>query len=78
MAKYPIESLALFCSYSRNEHNLHSDVDVLVEFNGDIGIRFIDLANELEEILGCKVDLVSKNGVKEKYYQVLKKDLKYV
>ena len=76
--KYPIKSLAIFGSYSRNEHTNLSDVDLLVDFNERIGIRFIDLADELENIIGVKVDLVSKNGVKEKYLNVIKPDLIYV
>ena len=42
--KYPIKSLAIFGSYARKEQNDKSDVDIIVEFNGKIGIRFIDLA----------------------------------
>ena len=76
--KYPIERLAIFGSYARNEQTADSDVDLLVEFNGKIGIQFIDLANELEKILGFKVDLVSKNGIKDKYFQEIEHDLIYV
>jgi predicted nucleotidyltransferase len=47
----------------------------LVEFTSPIGIRFIDLAEELEEILKVKVDLVSKKGVKKKYLEALEPDL---
>lgn len=65
-AKYPIESIAIFGSYSRNEQSKLSDIDIMIEFNDDIGIRFIDLADELEDLLGVKVDLVSKNGIKER------------
>jgi predicted nucleotidyltransferase len=42
------------------------------------GIEFIDLAEELEKILNRKVDLVSKNGVKPKYFDEIQKDLIYV
>ena len=55
-----------------------SDLDIIVEFNGKIGIRFIDLAEEIENLIGFKVDLVSKNGIKEKYYQSINSDLIYV
>jgi predicted nucleotidyltransferase len=75
---YPIKSLAIFGSYSRNEQNKKSDLDIIVEFNGKIGIRFIDLADELEELVGFRIDLVSKNGIKEKYYQSISSDLIYV
>lgn len=75
---YPIKSMAIFGSYARKEQTENSDLDILVEFNDKIGIRFIDLAEELEKIVGFKVDLVSKNGVKEKYLQRIKSELIYV
>jgi predicted nucleotidyltransferase len=76
---YGVKSLALFGSYSRNTAVAgKSDIDVMVEFCEPIGIRFIDLAYELEEILKHKVDLVSRNGIKPKYFQVIEPDLIYV
>jgi len=75
---YPIKSMAIFGSYSRKEQDDSSDLDILVEFSGRIGIRFIDLAEELEKIVGFKVDLVSKNGVKEKYLKFIDSELIYV
>jgi len=76
--KYPIAALALFGSYSRDEYTQESDVDILVEINGRIGSRFIDLAFDLEETIGKKVDLVSRNGIKPRYFDFIKKDLIYV
>ena len=75
---YPIKSMAIFGSFSRKEQNDASDLDILVEFKDKIGIRFIDLAEEIENIVGFKVDLVSKNGVKESYLQAIASDLIYV
>ena len=77
-SKYPIESLAIFGSYARNEQNATSDIDVLVEFNGKIGIKFIDLADEMERLLETKVDLVSRKAVNERYFNAIKNDLIYV
>lgn len=76
--KYPIRSLVIFGSYARNEQNIESDLDLMVEFNDKIGIRFIDLAEEIESLVGSKVDLVSRNAIKDKYFQVIKSDLIYV
>lgn len=75
---YPIKSLAIFGSYARKEQNEQSDIDLLVEFNGKIGLRFIDLAEELEEIIGFKVDLVSRKGIKDKYFGEIQSELIYV
>lgn len=76
--KYGVQSLNIFGSYSRNEATPKSDIDVMVEFERPIGLEFVDLAEELEEILGVKVDLVSKNGIKKRYYEEIKEDLVHV
>ena len=76
--RYPISSMAIFGSYARNEQTDTSDVDIMVEFNGKIGIKFIDLANDIEKALGLKVDLVSKKGIKEQYLNSILSDLIYV
>ncbi len=76
---YGFTSLALFGSYSRNTATSgKSDIDVMVEFSAPIGIRFIDLADELEEILKHKVDLVSRKAIKPKYFKAIEPDLIYV
>lgn len=76
--EYPIKNMAIFGSYSRQEQNDSSDLDILVEFSDKIGIRFVDLADDLENIVGFKVDLVSKKGIKEKYLKSIDADLIYV
>ena len=76
--EYPIKSMAIFGSYSREENTEDSDLDILVEFNDRIGIRFVDLADEIEEIVGLKVDLVSRNGIKDRYLKAIDPDLIYV
>ncbi|MEQ8711804.1 MAG: nucleotidyltransferase family protein [Cyclobacteriaceae bacterium] len=76
--RYPIKSLAVFGSYARNEQCSDSDLDMLVEFNGKVGGKFIDLADELERLLEVKVDLVSRKGVKERYLKSIESDLIHV
>jgi len=75
---YPIKSMAIFGSYTRKQQNEDSDLDILIDCSPTIGIRFVDLAEELEEITGLKVDLVSKNGIKDKYLKSIDSDLTYV
>ncbi len=77
--KYGVKDLALFGSYSRNSAvEGKSDVDVMVAFSQPIGLDFVDLADELEQLLQSKVDLVSRNGIKPKYFTVIEPDLIYV
>jgi len=76
--KYPISELAIFGSYARGDNHEKSDIDILVDFNGRIGIEFISLAHELEDILHTKVDLVSRKGIKPKYLPFVEKNLIHV
>ena len=75
---YSIEYLAIFGSYVRNEHVRNSDLDILVEFNKPIGIEFIELADELEKLLELKVDLISRNGLKPKYFKAIEQELIFI
>lgn len=70
--------MALFGSYARSEQTSESDIDLLVELNGQIGSRFIDLADELEKALGQKVDMVSRNGIKPRYFEAIESELIYI
>ena len=76
--KYPIGRLALFGSYARGDQRDDSDIDILVEFNGEIGWEFFDLADELEKILAHRVDLVSRRGIKPHYWEYIEEDVMYV
>ena len=76
--QYAVSELGLFGSYVRNEQNEQSDIDILVAFKRPIGIEFVDLADLLEKELDVKVDLVSRNGIKPKYFSAIQPDIVYV
>lgn len=76
--KYNLKSIALFGSYVRDEVTENSDIDILVEFDIPIGLDFVLLADELEDILGVKVDLVTPGAIKPKMFEYIKRDLLYV
>ena len=65
LREFPIAALSLFGSVERGEATEQSDVDLLVEFSGPIGLfGFVRLQRVLAGILGRKVDLVPADGVK--------------
>lgn len=77
-SKYGVSVLAVFGSYGRGQETPKSDIDIMVDFKRPIGIEFIDLAEELETLLNTKVDLVSKNGIKAEYFNLIESELNYV
>nr|WP_231876016.1 nucleotidyltransferase family protein [Mucilaginibacter sp. L294] len=76
--RYPIASLGLFGSVVRDDFTENSDIDIIVDFNQPIGIEFVTLADELEKKLKRKVDLVSRGGIKDKYFRVIEPEIVYV
>ena len=76
--KYFIDEIGIFGSYSRGEQNRKSDIDLLVSFRKPIGLEFVDLSEELEELLNNKVDLVSKGALKKRMYEFIKLEIVYV
>ena len=55
----------LFGSYVRGEANEQSDVDILIEldYSQSIGLTFVEMQFDLQDILSRKVDLVSERGL---------------
>ena len=77
--KYSISTIGLFGSVVREDFSPStSDIDIIVDFSKPIGIEFVDLADYLEQKIKRKVDLVSRNGIKTKYYQTIESDIVYV
>jgi predicted nucleotidyltransferase len=57
--------IAVFGSVARGEARTGSDVDLLVDFEpGASLLDQVGLFQDLEELLGVEVDVVSRNGLK--------------
>jgi predicted nucleotidyltransferase len=78
LRRYPIASIGLFGSIVRDDFTANSDIDIIVDFNDKIGIEFVTLADELEQKLDHKVDLVSRRGIKQKYLNIIDPQIVYV
>ena len=76
--KYPISRLGVFGSYARGEATEKSDIDIAVEINGTMGLNFIAMADEIEELFGIKTDVIPKRAIKPKYLPYVEKDIVYV
>lgn len=64
-AKHGARNVRVFGSLARGEADEQSDIDFIVEF--EPGRSLLDHAAlwlELQELLGCKVDVVSDRGIK--------------
>jgi predicted nucleotidyltransferase len=77
--KFKVKTIGVFGSYVRSEQKRGSDVDVLVEFDEPVGLfEFMALENYLSDLLGVKVDLVSKKALKPHIGERILQEVIYV
>jgi predicted nucleotidyltransferase len=78
--KYGVRILGIFGSYARGEETEISDIDILVEVERPIGLKFFELWDYLEKILGVKVDLLTTGAVRQKplLWESIKEKLIYI
>jgi len=65
--RYDVQELSVFGSASRGDMQPESDIDMLVDFKpgARIGlVKFASLNEELQVLLGRRVDLVTRTGLK--------------
>jgi predicted nucleotidyltransferase len=64
-AKHGAYNVRIFGSVARGEADEKSDVDILVEAGPDISSWFpAGLVLDLEDLLGCEVDVVTERGLR--------------
>lgn len=75
-AEFPLKRIALFGSYATaTQVPGQSDIDILVEVDPSIGLGFVTLAERLEQLLGARVDLVSRRAIKPSLWKLIEPEL---
>ncbi len=74
---YKVLRIGIFGSFARGENRPGSDIDILVEFKDTPSLlTLIRLENELSDIIGIKVDLVTSGALRNsRIKKSIKKDL---
>lgn len=76
--EYSVTQIGLFGSFSDNSYSENSDIDLLVELEKPIGWKFFSLELYLQNIFGRKIDLVTKNALKEQIKNQILQQVNYV
>ena len=74
---FAVREIGLFGSFSDNTNTENSDIDILVELDRPIGWKFFTLEIYLESVFNRKIDLVSKNALKEQIKDIILKQVSY-
>ncbi len=73
--RWQVTELALFGSVLRDDFGPDSDVDVLVEFAPGCtpGLGFVSMADELSEMFGRQVDVLTRSSVERSQNYIRRK-----
>lgn len=63
VSEYGVKKIGLFGSYAKGTPAKGSDIDILVEFDRPIGLKFMEFAEYLEGLLGTGVDILTPAGI---------------
>jgi predicted nucleotidyltransferase len=78
--KFYVKRIGLFGSYARNDFHANSDIDFLVELEAPLEIYIANryaLADYLQQLFGCEVDLANPKSLKPFYKDRILKQAVY-
>ena len=73
---FGVKRIGIFGSYSKGTQQDDSDIDLMVEFERPIGLKFIELSDHIEKVLGKKVDILTPAGIKSIRIKEVAEDIK--
>ena len=76
--EYAVKRIGLFGSYADNSFTDDSDIDIFIELEKPIGWKFFSLEIFLEQFFGKKIDLVTKNALKDQIRDSILQQVRYV
>ena len=60
---FGIKRIAVFGSFANDTASEQSDVDIYVEYERPLGLKFIQMVDYLERRLGRKIDVLTPGGI---------------
>ena len=76
ISEYGVKRIGLFGSYAKGIQGEDSDIDILVEFEKPIGLKFVEFGEYLEKLLGRKTDILTPTGIKGIRIKKVAKDIR--
>jgi predicted nucleotidyltransferase len=77
--QYRVTQLGIFGSYARGEQTQASDVDILIDYDqAPTLFKLVELRDYLAGVMGMKVDVVTKNGLKPRIQEQVLAEVVYI
>jgi len=76
---YGVTTIGIFGSYVRKDNKSTSDIDILIELEISMGFfKFLRLERHLSQLLGIRVDLVTRGALKPFIGKRILAEIQYV
>lgn len=75
---FAVKEIGLFGSFADSTSSENSDIDILVELERPIGWKFFTLELYLESVFNRKIDLVTKNALKDQLRDEILQKVQYI
>ncbi|MBL7803554.1 MAG: nucleotidyltransferase family protein [Saprospiraceae bacterium] len=77
--RFGVSEIGVFGSWVRGEQKKSSDIDVLVDFDREIGLfEIMELEEYLSDIFNCKVDVAVKRSLRKYIGQHILSEVEYL
>jgi len=73
--EFGVKRIGIFGSVARHEEGPDSDIDIVVEFNRPIGLRFVNFVEYIENLFGRRVDVLTKEGIRNIRVKTVSSDI---
>jgi len=74
--EFGVERIGVFGSIAKGIEKEDSDIDIVVELEKPIGLKFIELVEYLENLLNKKVDVLTRAGIENIRIKEIAEDIK--
>lgn len=75
---FRVSKIGYFGSFAEDRQTETSDIDLLVEFSSPPGWEFFTLEEYLENVFDRKIDVVTKDALREQLKEQILRQVKYV
>ena len=76
--EFTVDKIGYFGSYAKGNQDETSDLDIIVNYTGQLGWKFFDLHEYLEDKLKLKVDLVTERSIKKRWREKVLSEVVYL
>ena len=73
---FGVKRMAIFGSFAKGKPTNKSDVDIFIQYERHLGMKFFNLIDYLEEKLGRDVDILTPGGIQSIRVDIIAKDIK--